>query len=444
MPGSTLSPRNVALDVLKETLRRGRPFDDVLATHESLAQLNERDRAFVRLLVVTVLRRQGQIDALISACLEHPLPSGTAPVYDALRLGVAQLMFLKTPPHAAVDTSVNLVIDSGHGTLKGLVNAVLRRLSREGEKMLAEQDAARLNTPDWLWASWVAAYGEKTARDIAAALLAEPPTDITIKKDPEEWAAKLKAEILPTGSLRRPPASQGGGGIISSLPGFEEGEWWIQDAAAALPVKLLGDVAEQRVIDLCAAPGGKTAQLAAAGAQVTAIDSMAPRLDLLRQNMKRLKLDAILFTANALHWRPREPAPFVLLDAPCSATGIMRRHPDIGRLKTPKDVARLIELQDKLLDAAGEMVAPNGLLVYCVCSLQPEEGVQRVEAFLARNGNFDREKILASEVGGISEFVTAAGDLRTLPCHMGGVAAAEGGPAGGIDGFYAARLRRRG
>ena len=216
----------------------------------------------------------------------------------------------------------------------------------------------------------------------------------------------------------------------------------MQDAAAALPVKLLGDVAGKRVIDLCAAPGGKTAQLVSGGANVTAIDSMAPRLELLRQNMKRLKLDAILFTANAVHWRPREPAPFVLLDAPCTATGIMRRHPDIARLKAPKDVVRLVDLQDKLLDGAAQMVAPGGLLVYCVCSLQPEEGPERVEAFLARNEAFAREKILPSEVGGISEFVTPAGDLRTLPCHMGGVVAGRGGPAGGIDGFYAARLRR--
>lgn len=444
MPGSTLSPRNVALDVLNETVRRGRQFDDVLATHEGLSQLNERDRAFVRLLVVTVLRRQGQIDALISACLERPLPTGTTAVYDALRLGIAQLLFLKTPPHAAVDTSVNLVVDAGRAALKGLVNAVLRRLSREGEKMLAEQDAAKLNTPGWLWDSWVAAYGEATARAIAAALLADPPTDITVKKNPQEWAKKLNAELLPTGSLRRPPASQGGGGPISNLPGYNDGEWWVQDAAAALPAKLFGDVAGKKVIDLCAAPGGKTAQLAAAGALVTAIDSSAPRLDLVRQNMKRLKLDAILFTGNAVHWRPREPTPFVLLDAPCTATGAMRRHPDIGRLKMPNDVVRLAALQDKLLDAAAEMVAPGGLLVFCTCSLQPEEGPERIAAFLARHDDFAREKILAAEVGGISEFVTAAGDLRTLPCHMGGAAAAEGGPAGGIDGFYAARLRRRG
>jgi len=443
MPGSSLSPRNVALDVLKETLRRGRPFDEVLAGHDSLGQLNERDRAFVRLLVATVLRRLGQIDALIAACLERPLPAGTAAVQDALRLGVAQLMFLKTPPHAAVDTSVTLVTDAGFGTLKGLANALLRRLSREGEAMMAAQDAARLNTPDWLWESWAAAYGEETAHDIGAALLAEPPIDITVKEDPEAWATKLNAELLPTGSLRRPPAPQGGGGPVPALPGYAEGAWWVQDAGAALPAKLLGDVSGQKVIELCAAPGGKTAQLVTMGGEVTAIDSSAPRLELLRQNMKRLDLDAVYFTANAVHWRPHEPAPFVLLDAPCTATGAMRRHPDIGRLKMPNDVTRMAKIQDTLLDAAAEMLAPGGLLVFCTCSLQPEEGPQRIAAFLARNENFTRERIGPQEVAGIAEFVTADGDLRTLPSQMGGAEAAKTGKAGGIDGFYAARLRRR-
>lgn len=443
MSGSVLSPRTAALEVLQDTLRRGRPFDDAFSGHSGLAQMTDRDRAFVHLLVATVLRRLGQIDALIAAFLERPLPVGTAAVQESLRLGVAQLMFLKTPPHAAVDTTVKLIEETGHAALKGLANALLRRVAREGEAILAGQDAPRLNTPDWLWDSWVAAYGEDTARAIGAANMAEPPLDFSVKDDTAKWAEKLGAAVLATGTLRRPGGSQGGGGIVSSLPGFADGAWWIQDAAAALPVKLLGDVAGKAVIELCAAPGGKTAQLSAAGAEVRAVELWPPRIEILRKNLKRLHLDAIIIGANATRWRPSKPVPFVLLDAPCTATGAMRRHPDIARLKTPQDVTRMAALQDQLLDAAAEMVAPGGVLVYCTCSLQPEEGPQRIAAMLARNDSFAREKIGAEELNGLAELISPEGDLRTLPCHLGGAMAANGGPPGGLDGFYAARLRRK-
>ena len=428
-------PRDCALDILHETLRRGRPFDEALARHRALARLPERDRGFVRLLAATVLRRLGQIDAILASCIEKPIPAKHGVVHDILRLGVAQLLFLKTPAHAAVDTSVRLAQERGRGGYKGLVNAVLRRIASDGARMIAEQDAPRLNTPDWMWESWVAAYGEATARAIAAANLGEPPLDISPKSEPEVWADRLGAKILPTGTLRRPGAAEGGGGMIAQLPGFAEGAWWVQDAAAAIPATLLGDVAGQTVIDLCAAPGGKTAQLAAKGANVIAVDSSAPRCETIAENLKRLKLNAELVRADAAEFRPAAPAPFVLLDAPCTATGTMRRHPDIARHKTPDDVTRLAALQDKLLRAAAGMVAPGGLLVYCSCSLQPEEGVERIETLLSRESGLAREKIAADEVGGLRELITADGDLRTLPCHLS--------EAGGIDGFYAARLRRR-
>ena len=426
---SAPTARACALDVLDAVLGDKRLLDEALADHAGLARLEARDRAFARLLVSTTLRRLGQIDALIAHCLDKPLSAKAARIRQILRLGTCQLAFLGTPPHAAVDGAVSLV--GRNRAYKGLVNAVLRRLAREGAGLAAKHDAPRLDTPGWLWESWRRAYGEATARAIAEAHLAEPPLDITVKRDAEGWARRLDARVLPTGTLRRAL-----GGAVADLDGYAEGGWWVQDAAASLPARLLGDVAGETVIELCAAPGGKTAQLAAAGAHVVAVDRSAGRLDRLRQNLARLGLAAETIAADATRWRPRAPARFVLLDAPCSATGAIRRRPDIPHLKTAADVARLAALQDRLLDAAYPMLAPGGTLVWSVCSLEPEEGPERIAALLERAPGLERVAITAGEIGGLSELVTAAGDLRTLPCHLA--------DRGGLDGFFVARLRRTG
>ena len=426
--------RAVALDILQATLG-GRQLDDALAKHDKLARLDRRDRAFVRLLLATTLRRLGQIDALIEHCLTRPLPAQAGEVRDILRLGLCQLLILGTPPHAAVDSAVRLAASRGHVHHKKLVNAVLRRMTRHGAALIAAQDAPRLNTPDWLWRSWSATFGEETCRGIAAQHLEEPPLDITVKSDAERWAAELGAEILPTGTLRLRR-----GGTPTTLPGFEDGAWWVQDAAAALSARVLiealgGDLRGRHVIDLCAAPGGKTVQLAAAGAAVSAVDFAAERLQLLRQNLSRLGLAATLIDADAERWRAGAPADAVLLDAPCTATGTIRRHPDVQHAKSPAQVKRQAATQGKLLRAAADMVAPGGVLVYSVCSLQPEEGAQRIAAFLGDATGFARVPVAAHEVGGQAAFITQAGDVQTLPCHL-----AE---AGGMDGFFIARLRRR-
>lgn len=270
MNTETLAARRVALDLLESVLRRRVPLDDALDQHPGLAGLEPRDRAFTRLLTATVIRRLGQIDEVVLSLLARPdLPKGG--VLDILRVSAAQLLFLGTPAHAAVDTGVELAVAKGFAGMKGLINAVLRRLSREGAELLVAQDAGRLNTPDWLWLSWRQHYGTGHTRAIVDAHLNEAPLDITVKEDPHGWAEKLEATVLPTGTLRR-----AAGGNVIDLPGFAEGAWWVQDAAAALPARLLGDVAGLNVIDLCAAPGGKTAQLAAAGAKVTAVDRSAP------------------------------------------------------------------------------------------------------------------------------------------------------------------------
>jgi 16S rRNA (cytosine967-C5)-methyltransferase len=412
---------------LEAVLRRGRPLDDAIPDHPSFTGLQVRDRAFARLLTATTLRRLGQIDAMIDAALERPLPRKTQGVRDILRLGMVQLLFLDTPPHAAVATAVDLAQKRRHGPHKKLVNAVLRRLGREGRALAKAQDAAQLNTPDWLWEAWVKAYGEPTCRRIAEAHLSQAPLDITVKEDAAGWAKKLGARILPTGSLRRPP-----GGTVTDHPGFGEGAWWVQDAASALPVNLLGDIKGRSVIDLCAAPGGKTAQLANRGAVVTAIDRSEKRLARLSENFGRLGLTAKLIAADAATWRPSQLADMVLVDAPCSATGTIRRHPDVARLKKPDDVAKLTSVQDRLLTAALEMTASGGTVVYCSCSLLPQEGPERIEPLIGAGGAARREPVKPTEVGGMKELISADGDLRTLPCHLP--------EQGGMDGFYAARL----
>ena len=434
MSSTNSSPRNaraVAAHALGAILRRGRTLDQALADAPGLDALPSRDAAFARLLLLTTLRRIGQIDAFLAGLMDRPLPARRGAVRDLLRLGVAQLAFLETPAHAAVASTVALAQGPRLTPYRGLVNAVLRRASRE-HVAISELDAPRLNTPDWLWGSWTEAYGEATCRAIAEAHLGEPPLDLSPVSDAEDRVEALRATLgaqrLPGGTLRLR-----GAGEVTRLAGYEAGEWWVQDAAAALPVRLLGPVAGKRVLEIGAAPGGKTAQLAAAGARIVALDCSAPRLRRLRDNLARLRLEAEIVEADALEWSPPAPAGMVLLDAPCTATGTIRRHPDIPHLRAPADVTRLVDLQGRLLARAAAMVAPGGLLVYASCSLQPQECERRVDAFLAASPQFARLPVRAGELEGLAQAVTAAGDLRTLPCHW-----AE---HGGMDGFYVARLR---
>ena len=310
---------------------------------------------------------------------------------------------------------------------------MLRRLAREGTTLLAGLDTAVLDTPPWLMARWIKTYGENTARAIALANGREPALDLTVKSDPESWAVRLGGRVLPTGSVRALVH-----GAVTELPGFAEGAWWVQDAAAALPARLLGSVNGLRVADLCAAPGGKAAQLAAAGAEVTAVDRAPARLDRLRDNLKRLSLSAELVCADVADWQA-EPFDRVLLDAPCSSTGTIRRHPDIPWLKEAEDIDKLADLQRRLIDRAVALTKPGGTLVYCTCSLEPEEGEDIIAGLLAREPVVQRLPIGAAEVFGCGEFITKDGDLRTLPCHFPDTDLR----LAGIDGFYAARLIKR-
>ena len=423
-------PRSAALDLLDAVLNQKKLLDEAVNQSAAFDKLEGRDRALAQQIVKTVLRHLGEIDLLISSFLDKPLGKKGQEAENAIRIGLAQLFYLDTADHAAIDTAVELCKGGQMAPYRKLVNAILRRAQREGAALLAQHDIGQTNTPDWLWHSWLEAYGADTAHAIAAQHLIEAPLDITPKDDPAGWTEKLNAQLMPTGSLRL----AGHKGSIITLDGFDEGAWWVQDMAASLPARLLGNVQDIDVIDLCAAPGGKTMELAAAGARVTAVDRSEKRLKRVRENLDRTGLTAKLVAADATQWRPDMLADAVLLDAPCTSTGTARRHPDVLHLKQPADVAKLADLQARLLRAAVEMARPGGLIVYCTCSLQPEEGERQIEALLATDAPVVADPVLPSEAGTLSEIITADGFLRTLPCFLG--------EQGGMDGFFAARLRR--
>jgi 16S rRNA (cytosine967-C5)-methyltransferase len=429
-----MAARDLAAQLVADVLLGRQPLDQAwsqLTARSAVAALDARDRALARLIAATVLRRQGELEHVLNAFLEKPLPADKGRLWPILLTGAAQLVCLGMPPHAVVDIAVELTRrDRGAHRFAKLANAVLRRVGERGAAMLADQDGVRLNTPPWLWQRWTEAYEPETARRIAEASLVEAPLDLTLKPcapgDAQAWADRLGGALLPTGSVR--VASHG---RVEDLPGFAEGGWWVQDAAAALVVRLGGDVAGCSVADLCAAPGGKTAQLAAAGAHVTAVDVSGARLARLRDNLARLHLQADVVEADAATWSPGRTFEVVILDAPCSATGTIRRHPDILRLKRAEDIARMAELQRTMLANAAGLTAPGGLLIYATCSLEPEEGERQIATFLAARPQFRRETIDPASIAADAAWFTAAGELRTLPFHLSG-----------MDGFYAARLRR--
>jgi 16S rRNA (cytosine967-C5)-methyltransferase len=431
--------RQVAVACLSQVLDRGRALDDAfeaaVAGLPEDAPLEPRDRGLARLIVMTVLRRKGELGTVVSSFLGKPLPADCGRLKSILLSAAAQLLVLETPPHAAISLAVDQArAERGARRFDKLTNAVLRKVATQGPAVLAGLDAARINMPPWLLSRWQAAYGEDTARAIATASLAEAALDISVKSDPETWAERLGGITLPTGSIRLHAH-----GRIEDLPGFSDGAWWVQDAAAALPAQLLGNVAGLDVVDLCAAPGGKTAQLSARGANVTAVDLSEERLKRLRENLTRIGLKADVVAADAAAWEPGRQFDAVLLDAPCTATGTIRRHPDIVHLKRDTDLGELAAIQAKLLDAASRLVKPGGVILYCTCSLEPEEGPEQVASFLSQHKDFTRETIAPGECGIEVDWLTEQGDLRTLPFHL---VRAEPGLSG-LDGFFAARLRRQ-
>jgi 16S rRNA (cytosine967-C5)-methyltransferase len=433
VPG--LAARRIAADILDGVLHKRRTLDDQLdgaAAHPGLKTLSDRDRALMRRLVATILRRLGTLGHVLSRLLDRGIPTDAPRAQSALLIGAAQILWMDVPDHAAVDLSVRLVqSDRRAAKYAGLVNAVLRRCAREGQPLIDEVASQALDVPPWLMARWTAHYGETIAKQIASAIGHEPSLDLTVKSDAAQWATRLHGEILPTGTVRTLLQ-----GSVTMLPGFAEGQWWVQDAAAALPARLFGDISGKAIADLCAAPGGKTAQLVQAGASVTAIDRSPNRLARLRDNFARLGLQAQMVVADATEWQSENQFDGVLVDAPCASTGTIRRHPDVAWLRQELDIGALMALQQRLLQKAVALLKPGGTLVYCTCSLEPEEGEQATAALLAAGQGMRRAPIEASEVAGLAEILTPEGDLRTLPCHL-----PHADPRlGGLDGFYAARL----
>lgn len=428
VPG--LAARALAVKAVAGVLGQDQALEDAFDD----ASLEARDLALARMIAGVSMRRYGTIGTLLEKLLAKGMPRKSGPLEAILITAAAQILFLDVPDRAAVDLAVRLArADDRAQAFSGLANAVLRKISAGKEELLAAIPP-EADTPSWLYKRWSAQYGPATAAAMAAAQRVEPSLDLTVKADAAGWAERLGGRLLPTGSVRLAH-----NGTIRALEGFEAGAWWVQDAAAALPARLLGDVAGLRVADLCAAPGGKTAQVAAAGAKVTAVDRSAARLQRLTENLKRLDLKAEVVTADILGWKA-EPFDAVILDAPCSATGTIRRHPDVAWSKSARDIGAVADLQRRMLGRMASLVKPGGLLVYCTCSLEREEGEEQISRFLEGNGDFALEPVRPDDIGGIEGAITPEGFLRTLPSLL-----PDPDPVmAGMDGFFAARMRRKG
>ncbi len=426
--------RHAASRLLTSVLDAGRSLDGLLDSggDADYAALPARERAFARAIVGTALRHHGEITAVLDRLIARR-PSHAGDFARVLECAAAQILFMETADHAAVSIAIDqIAADPRARRYKALANAVLRRLARDGAALVADVDVDAVDTPGWLWRRWCAAYGERAARRIAAAHKQEPYLDLTVKSDPAVWAQRLGGVVLPTGTVRTIAA-----GPVDRLAGFAEGAWWVQDAAAALAPRLLADVSGKRVADLCAAPGGKTAVLCHAGARVTAVDISPARLDRLSANLARLGLAAETVAADVLAWTPPDRFDAVLLDAPCTATGTIRRHPDVAWLKRPADVPVLADLQAQMIERALALLRPGGILIYCVCSLEREEGEDQFDRAVSHLP-LRPLPIAAAEVGGLADTVTPIGTVRTLPFHL----AAATPRLCGLDGFFVARLQK--
>ena len=419
------SSRMIAVRALGRILSTGELLEDSLSSDRFYPHLDPRDRAFVRLLVSTSLRYKGQIDKVLTGFIDRSPP---AFVHNVLRLGAAQILVLGTADHAAVAESVELVkTHRKYGKFSGFVNAIMRKLTQKGKAELAKT-APRENIPNWIYRSWEKHYGRGDARQMALEYQKIPPLDITVKSDVKEWAEKLGGDVIFGHTVRLKNA-----GLVTELPGFQDGEWWVQDVSSSLPVLSMGEIKGKNILDMCAAPGGKTLQMANAGAQVTAIDKSVKRLKLLEENLKRTSLSAELVQADAVNWTgDKDGYDIVLLDAPCSATGTYRRHPDVLHHKNSGQIGALIKIQRQLLLSAVEKLRPDGLLVYCTCSLQVEEGEEQIEHFLQQQNDFEAIRFSDEKW---REFGNSGGYLRLLPHQMR--------EKGGLDGFFIARLRRK-
>jgi len=416
MTKEILFPRLVALNALFEVIGKKQNLDDVFDKQTNT--LSAQDKAFVRMLVTTCLRRCGQIDKILNTLIEKPLPNKAKKVTDILRLAICQIEWMEVPPHAAVSTAVDLAKELKLDFYTKLINGVLRTFLRQKENLIKEDDFI-FNTPKWLFDIWEASYAKENAFKICQANLTQPATFVSVKDDVILWEKKLKAKQTSTGSLELPANV-----YIPELEGFNEGAWWVQDAAAALPVLVFDDLKDKYVADFCAAPGGKTAALIVKGAKVYAFDISEKRMKRVEENLKRLNLTANLIVSDANKIENDKIYDAILIDAPCSATGTIRRHPDLYFHRTPEDIKKLNIAQLKLLKTAHKHLKENGTVVYCTCSLQKQEGEDIIEQVK------DLFDIVPINDKRLDDFRTPEGFIRTFPYQN-------------MDGFFIAKLKKK-
>jgi 16S rRNA (cytosine967-C5)-methyltransferase len=433
-----LEARRVAAILLTRVMDDARNLDALCDRNHGLdrfLKLEARDQALARAIAVTGLRHHNRIEAALKRVMDRPPPKKARHLIHSLHVAATQILFMDSPDSAAVNLGVTAIGDDDRtARFRSLANAVLRRLVKEKECLL-EKTSDISCIPNWLSKALRKDYGKEKAGKISGYVTMEPMIDLTVKSENSKWAEKLDAIVLPTGSIRLTHSKS-----VPELEGYEAGEWWVQDAAAALPARLIKAKPGMRVLELCAAPGGKTAQLANSGYDVTAVDISQPRLKRLEQNLDRLGLSASLVASDILEYEPEELFDAILLDAPCSSTGTVRRHPDVLWTKTSQDITALAKLQYQLLEKARSFLKPGGFLVFSNCSMLKEEGE---DVFSMADKNFDdlaKDPILAEEINGLETCINGQGALRTLPFHLEN---AENKQLGGLDGFFACRFIKR-
>ncbi|MGI9350490.1 MAG: RsmB/NOP family class I SAM-dependent RNA methyltransferase [Rhizobiaceae bacterium] len=430
-----MQSRLVATTLLTRIIDDGRNLDALCDRSHGIkpyAALDDRDQGLARAITVTALRNRNRIDFILKKLMKRPPAKNARFLTHTLHIASAQILFMEVPERAAVNIAVGVIgNDKRTRRFRELTNAVLRRMTREKEGLLeASKDVSPF--PEWLAKQLRSDYGRDNTARIAPIVMHGASVDVSVKNDPAEWAEKLGGFPLPTGSVRLRSATR-----ISELPGYGEGEWWVQDAAAAIPARLINADKGAEVLELCAAPGGKTAQLANLGYKVTALDISETRLSRLQANLERLKFNVTPIHADLLDWEPECLFDAVLLDAPCSSTGTVRRHPDILWSKSKDDISTLAELQFALLNRAITFVKRGGCIVFSNCSLLKQEGEDLLGRLLKSSSDITLSKIGSNEVPGISEMVNGQGALRSLPFHLPNN---EHPKLGGVDGFFACRF----
>ena len=431
--------RDIAVETLRAIRQDGRTLEAAFLTATERGDLTQRDRGLARAIILLSLRHYHSLGAVLESYLDRGWPARSGAFRDILTVAAAQIIELRVPAHAAINIAVEQARSDRRAVpFAKLANAVLRRVSETGAERFEALTPGELDVPAWMRRRWEEAYGAEKAQSIAAASLTPAALDLTVKPDPAVAAMADGAGWLrlPTGSYRSPFS-----GAVEAMDGYADGHWWVQDAAAAIPVGLLRFAPGDSVLDVCAAPGGKTAQLVARGAHVTALDKSKNRLARVSENLERLSYAATLLTADALKWQPDQLFGAVLLDAPCSASGTLRRHPEMLHNRTEDSWDALVDTQRALLARVAGWLKPGGSLVYCVCSLEPTEGPGQVTDAICNSLGLVADPIVPGEASVPAEFITSDGDLRTFPDDWDNLGE---NVVPGLDGFFAARFRKSG